>query len=324
MRPKKFSDLIGQESITQKILKHVKNREVTAWMFTGEKGSGKTSIARIMALSYQCTHAKFGSPCKACRKNASKFDIIEIDAARLRKAEELEQCMSAVDLYPKHGSNKRVYILDELQMASKEAQSMMYKTFEESPASTIFIVCTTDPDDIKEALRSRCLEYAMKSLDEAGIKALVKRILDSLGKSEEVSAFRLAEALWENGITSARLITMAVEKRLAGATDDEAAQVGMSSSFNATAVIKSIVKGEWPSVRDELAKASKEDAYAIRKVIASYLKAILLDSDDLDDRTQAVATAIQKLAFVGDKGTVLSVTSAICFELCRIFKKYSH
>ena len=322
-RPKSFGQMVGQKKLLESISNHLSSdEEVTAWMFIGETGSGKTTLARIMALSYQCEHKKFGYPCKKCRLNRYKYDIVPIPASKIRDVETLEKLISGAHDYPKHGSKKRVYILDELQEASAKAQSMLYGYFEDAPASTIWIICTTDPDRIKKALRGRCQTYRLKPLDEVGIRELVLATLNRAGKSQEISAMRLATALWEAGVTSARLVVQAVSKRIAGSSDEEAALV--ESEFDTSTVVKAVVTGDWETTRSELIKATASDARIVRNNIASYLRAMLLNSEEFDDRTQAIRDSVLELGNVNvlDDGMSLSQVVAICHKLCRKLRKY--
>lgn len=323
-RPKSFDDFVGQEKLIKEILGHLKHGKMPSknWYFIGDRGSGKTSLARVMALSYQCRHDKFGYPCKKCRKKYSSFNIREINASAVRQVEDVEKVVEGANAYPSHGSRKRVYILDEAQLLSKHSQNFLLKYIEEKPKTTLWFICTTEDKKIISTLKRRLLVYGTIPLKEEGIRELVKRIAKK--ERAEISPVKLSEALWENDVTSSGLILNAIEKKIAGASYEDAANVEQTNAFNSKALIRSLIKGDWNGARVELKNATTEDARTIRAGVSAYLKSILLDSDDLSDRTEAVARAIDKIALAhGEDSTILAVISSACFEVARKFQRHS-
>lgn len=323
-RPKAFDDMVGQEKLIDRIKGYLKKRTPRCWMFTGESGAGKTTLARIMALSFQCKHHKFGYPCKKCYKNKDSFDITEVNASKDTGKERMEKIIAGSDYYPKHGSRYRVYILDEFQKLSDGSQSMLLKCLEESPKSTIWILCTSHSEDVIKAMWRRVISLGLKPLDETGIRTLVQRTLKHTKSDQEISAMKLSEALIENGITSPGFIVKAVENRLAGNTDEEAAIVEYTSSFNPRPLTKSLIKGNWSDVRKELATATAEDARSIRASVSALLSTILIESEEMGDSTTAVSKAIHRMCEAqGENSVILASVRASCYELCKIFQKYS-
>src|SRR5258708_5704667 len=113
-RPRTFKELVGQDKLIKRIRGRLKKRTQTDWLFVGETGAGKTTVARIMAVSFQCKHQKeFGNPCKKCYKNKEFFDITEVNASQETGKEEMQKIISNADFFPKHGSKYKVFILDE-------------------------------------------------------------------------------------------------------------------------------------------------------------------------------------------------------------------
>lgn len=325
-RPKTFKELVGQDKLIHTIRGLLKKRMQNAWLFTGESGSGKTTLARIMALSFQCKHQeKFGNPCKKCRKNKYDFDIIEANASEDTGKEEMQNIIADSDIYPKHGSKYRVYILDEFQGLSKHAQKMLLKKTEESPKTCIWILGTSEPELVIKAMWRRVKSLGLEKLDEEGIKELIRRVLKFAHEpEEECSPLKLCEALIENNTTSAGFIVKAIENKLAGMSYEEAAVVEYTSSFNPRSIIRAIVKGDWNTVREELSETSKEDARAIRSSISAYLSTILTESEEMDERTEAVAKAIEKLTDAsGENSTILARVKAACFYATKIFSQNS-
>src|SRR6185503_10000650 len=134
-----------------------------AWMFIGQSGSGKTTIARILATSLNCTHNEFGDPCSLCLKNSSKFQIHEINAGDISGVDDIREIAVGSQYAPISPTRRRVYILDEAQRISSAAQNLLLKYFEEAPRTTVWIVCTTEPDKILRTLRRRCMVYTMQA-----------------------------------------------------------------------------------------------------------------------------------------------------------------
>jgi len=325
-RPRKFSQLIGQDRITSRIRESLKQRSSASWLFSGESGSGKTTLGRIMAVSFNCVHQKeFGEPCRDCYKNRFSFDYHEVNASKDSGKERMEKIIADANIYPKHGSNCKTYLLDEFQRLSDSTQDMLLKLLEDSPKTTKWILCTSEPDEVIRAIWRRVKSYGLEPLKEDDIRKLIRVVLKFTGDSEDkCSPVKLTESLLENGITSSGFVVKAIESRLSGASYEEAAVVEFSSTFNPKALLHAVLKGDWNDTRKELGSATKEDARAIRRNLAAYLSVTLIESENLDDNTGAVAKAIEKLTdAAGENSIVLARVRASCFELCRIFKKNS-
>lgn len=321
-RPKTLDSMVGLRRTASLIRNHAKKRPPKAWMFIGESGAGKTSIARILAVSLQCTHSKrFGNPCEACYKDQSQFDIIEINASDASTKEELRAVTEGWNNYPKPGSKKRVYILDEAQRMSDASQNLLLKYFEDAPKTTVWMVCTTDPQKLLPAMHRRCVVLSVPPLKEKSIRILVRRAI-AFAESD-MPGDVLCDALMEESVTSPGRIVMAVEKYLAGETPEKAVQFG--SVVDTYSVCRAMIKGDWNQVRMEMADAKPEDAVLVQVSVASYLRAILVGEAGYSDRSAATATCILRLASLGqmpDK-LKLSAVSAILYQVCKEYKKYN-
>lgn len=322
MRPKRFSEMVGQEKLLRKIRGHFASGRIPkAWMFVGEKGCGKTTIARILSVSVQCRHGEPGEPCVACWKKRRDFNITQIPAAKFNKKEELESMLESSGYVPGLGSRKRVFILDELQAASYAAKELLLEYFEDAPATTMWIANTTRPETIPATLQSRCIKYTVAGLDESSVRVLVKKAL-SLVRSKLASQ-SLVDALVEAGVTSPRLILMAVEKYVAGSSPEEAALVEVSTEFDVNAVWQCLRQGDWEKVARHIREAKPEDVRGIRNYLAKVLSNLLLDESDFSKRTQIIASGIRALATnYGDDMMALSSLSAILYDLARQFREY--
>src|SRR5665213_65939 len=168
-RPQKIKDLDSQE-VRERLLKILASDNLPhAFLLTGPKGLGKTSAARIVAKSVNCTNRKKGEaePCGKCEAclsitNGTNMDVIEIDGASNRGIDEMRDLREKIRLAPL-SSKKKVYIIDEVHMLTTEAFNALLKTLEEPPAHAIFILCTTEPQKVPATIVSRCLHVSFKS-----------------------------------------------------------------------------------------------------------------------------------------------------------------
>ena len=180
-RPTNFETVVGQETIVKTIKNEIINNKLShAYLFTGPRGTGKTSIAKIFAKTINCLDHKNGVPCEKCvictQINNKQFtDIIEIDAASNNGVDEIREIRNKVSLVPGEGKYK-VYIIDEVHMLTTGAFNALLKTLEEPPAHIIFILATTEPHKIPETILSRCQRFDFKRIADTSIVERLKCI----------------------------------------------------------------------------------------------------------------------------------------------------
>ena len=168
-RPKTFADLVGQEHVVKALRNALeKGRLHHAYLLTGTRGVGKTTIARILAKSLNCEHPKEGEPCGQCQScrdiDTGRFvDLLEIDAASNTGIDNIREVLENAQYAPTAGKYK-VYIIDEVHMLSKSAFNAMLKTLEEPPEHVKFILATTDPHKVPITVLSRCLQFVLRNL----------------------------------------------------------------------------------------------------------------------------------------------------------------
>lgn len=324
-RPKYLDDLVGQQKMVAQIRGHATSgRIVKAWLLTGATGTGKTTTARIIALSLQCEHQKiFGRPCKACRAARTSFDIYDINCAKLSTKEALEIELRGAWSAPMNGAY-RVYILDEFHKASDGAQSMSLGYLENAPDSTIFIICSTAPRKLLDTIQSRCVHYKLKELSVDDVLVLVTRLLAKV--ESELPADRLADALVEEGVTYPRLICQAVEKYLAGASPEDAATVRASEALNTRALGSALLKGDWVGVTKYLNGVQVSDIREIRLSMIAYLRAILLGEPEISERAAAVQKSLTALCNLqnAEDITISGGVAAALYTCCAFFERYKH
>ena len=185
-RPQTFAEVVGQEQTVIALQNAVKDDRLThAYIFSGPRGTGKTSIAKIMAKAVNCEQPEAGEPCNHCSScmdinNGNFMDVIEIDAASNRGIDEIRDLRERVRVMPAQGK-KKVYIIDEVHMLTTEAFNALLKTLEEPPESVLFILATTEPQKIPSTIISRCQRYNFKRLSPGQIVSRLRDAANSNG-----------------------------------------------------------------------------------------------------------------------------------------------
>ena len=199
-RPKTFADVVGQEHIITALANGLKdNRLHHAYLFSGTRGVGKTSIARLFAKGLNCVHGVTATPCGECEnckaiEQGNFIDLIEIDAASRTKVEDTRELLDNVQYKPVVGRFK-VYLIDEVHMLSRHSFNALLKTLEEPPEYVKFLLATTDPQKLPVTILSRCLQFHLKALDETQISQHLTHILTQENiPFEEPALVKLAKA----------------------------------------------------------------------------------------------------------------------------------
>lgn len=209
-RPKVFSDVYGQDHVTSTLQNEIKNNRIShAYLFTGSRGTGKTTCAKILAKAINCPNAHDGEPCNECEvclaiENGSINDVIEIDAASNRKVDDIRDLRDSTNYTPTT-AKYRVFIIDEVHMLTTEAFNALLKTLEEPPEHVVFILATTDIQKVIPTIRSRCQRFDFKRIQPETMAVRLQQVSDAEGLSLEDDAAvliaRIADGALRDGLS---------------------------------------------------------------------------------------------------------------------------
>jgi len=272
-RPRRFSELVGQEHVVRALSNALETGKVHhAFLFTGTRGVGKTTIARIFAKSLNCEQGSSAEPCgvcAACRDidDGRYVDLLEIDAASHTGVDNVRDLIDNAQYMPSRGRTK-VYLIDEVHMLSKPAFNALLKTLEEPPAHVKFLLATTDPQKLPVTVLSRCLQFNLRRLDEAQIGGQITRILEAEAIPSEPAAVgllaRAADGSLRDGLS---LLDQAIA--YTGGKLDEAAVIAMLGTVDRSqigALLAALAAGEGAALLariDELASYSPDFGHVL-------------------------------------------------------------
>lgn len=210
-RPKIFDDVLGQEHVTKTIKNQILSDNIAhAYLFTGIRGTGKTSTAKIFARAVNCTNNHDGNPCNECEScksilNETNMDVIEMDAASNNGVEDIRELRDKVKFLPVN-SKYKVYIIDEVHMLSKGAFNALLKTLEEPPEHLLFILATTEPHKIPPTILSRCQRFDLHRIKIPTIVENMRKICDEVNVDIDENALKLIAANSEGAMRDAQSI----------------------------------------------------------------------------------------------------------------------
>lgn len=207
-RPSRLGDLVGQQHVARTLLNALQSKHVAhAYIFTGPRGTGKTSAALIMSRAVNCEHPIDGEPCgecAACRRimAGASMDVLEIDAASNRGINEMRDLRDGVKYLPAQ-EKRKVYIIDEVHMLTTEAFNALLKTLEEPPEHVMFIMATTEPHKVPVTILSRCQRFDFHRIAQQQLFEHLQKLVALEGRTADDSSLRVIARRAEGGLRDA-------------------------------------------------------------------------------------------------------------------------
>ena len=259
-RPANFTEMVGQDHVLRALINALDEQRLHhAYLFTGTRGVGKTTVARIFAKSLNCETGITSKPCgtcSACTEIAEGrfIDLIEVDAASRTKVEDTRELLDNVQYAPTHGRFK-VYLIDEVHMLSGHSFNALLKTLEEPPPHVKFLLATTDPQKLPVTVLSRCLQFNLKRMPMTLIEDHLRYILQQEQTEFDDKAIRLLSHGADGSMRDAlSLLDQAIAYGAGKLNSDEVqAMLGTVSSDRTMAILKALIAGDAQSVMTEVA-----------------------------------------------------------------------
>src|SRR5208283_722216 len=285
-RPKKFAEMVGQEHVLKALGHALDSGKVHhAFLFTGTRGVGKTTVARILAKSLNCETGVSANPCgvcAACREiDEGRFvDLIEVDAASRTKVDDTRELLDNVQYAPTRGRYK-VYLIDEVHMLSNHSFNALLKTLEEPPPHIKFLLATTDPQKLPVTVLSRCLQFSLKRLSAS----LVGERLKFIAKEERLDYEPAALALLARAADGSMRDGLSLLDQLIAFSG------GALTEANARSMLGTIDRGHVMRIVEALARADGPALLAHAREMDS-------DAPDYDRALVDLAALLQRIAIV--------------------------
>jgi len=283
-RPRKFAEMVGQEHVLRALVNALDNERLHhAYLFTGTRGVGKTTVARIFAKSLNCESGVGAEPCGQCSAcveiDEGRFvDLIEVDAASRTKVEDTRELLDNVQYAPTRGRYK-VYLVDEVHMLSAHSFNALLKTLEEPPPHVKFLLATTDPQKLPATVLSRCLQFNLKRLPLPMISDHLQKLLTAEGIEHDAGALRLLARAADGSMRDAlSLLDQAI-----------AFGAGAVREAEVRSMLGSIERGQVIALLRALATA---DAAALLQVVEKFSQ----QAPDYQDLLAELLSSLQQIA----------------------------
>jgi DNA polymerase-3 subunit gamma/tau len=266
-RPKSFSELVGQDAVVRTLRAALSSgRLAHAYLFSGPRGSGKTSAAKILARCIECVHGPTPDPDNSCENclailAGTALDVIELDAASNRGIEEIRSLRESVKFAPA-SMRMKVFIVDEAHMLTREGANAFLKTLEEPPPHAVFILATTAPEALPPTILSRCQRYAFRRIPVAVMIERLRAISQAEGISIDDGALGAIAYRADGGLRDALTMLEQVAAYAGGAVDDAMVEAafGVTGRQYAQALVEAILAGDASAALRSVAEASDAGA----------------------------------------------------------------
>ena len=304
-RPRTFDDVVGQEHITETLKQQVAGDRLShAYLFTGTRGTGKTTCAKILARAVNCQQPENGNPCNKCPaclgiENGSILDVLELDAASNNGVDQVRALRDEA-VYTPAAVRKRVYIVDEVHMLSTPAFNALLKILEEPPAHLMFILATTELHKVPATIRSRCQQFAFKRILPGQIAQRLGYVAQEEGIDLTADGAALLARLADGGLRDALSLLDQCSGGRAKVDEKEILDVlGLAGNLETAALMDQIARRDTAAALDTLARL-----YAGGKDVASVLGELSALARDLLLRKTAPQGGASLLTGGYDEGTM--------------------
>ncbi|MBZ2191942.1 DNA polymerase III subunit gamma/tau [Pseudoalteromonas arctica] len=265
-RPQTFHELVGQSHVKQALVNALtQNRLHHAYLFTGTRGVGKTTIARIFAKSLNCDEGISANPCGQCSScldiEAGRYiDLLEIDAASRTKVEDTREILDNVQYAPTRGRYK-VYLIDEVHMLSKHSFNALLKTLEEPPEHVKFLLATTDPQKLPVTILSRCLQFNLNALSQSEIKTQLEHVLTQEQLSFDTDALSIISKAADGSMRDALSLTDQAIAQTNGDINNQAVQtmLGLMDTHYSQSLLAALLAQDGAALMDEIAQVASRN-----------------------------------------------------------------
>ena len=283
-RPRTFDDVVGQGHITETLKRQVQSgRQSHAYLFTGTRGTGKTTCAKLLARAVNCEHPVNGNPCNqcpACRgiENGSVLDVLELDAASNNRVDDIRAILDEA-VYTPAAVKKRVYIVDEVHMLSTQAFNALLQILEEPPAHLMFILATTEIHKVPATIKSRCQQFSFKRIHGEDISSRLRYVAEQEGIDLTEEGAALIARLADGGMRDAlSLLDQCVGS--GGTVDEERvfSALGLAGNLETAALLEDIAAGDGAAALGRLGRlyAGGKEMSALVSELAALVRDLLV------------------------------------------------
>jgi DNA polymerase-3 subunit gamma/tau len=319
-RSQTLAELVGQPHVTQTILNALKSGNIShAYLFCGPRGTGKTSTARILAKAVNCLNNGKGEPCNECEMCRAitedrAMDVIEIDAASNRGIDDIRDLREKVNYAPTQ-ARRKVYIIDEFHMLSKDASNALLKTLEEPPPHVIFVLATTEAHKVLPTILSRCQHFDFHRLSRTDVVAKLSLVCTAEKIDIDPQSLQLIARASTGSLRDA--YNLLEQLTTYYGNDVKYAQVqamlGITGDARAKEILKHIVNQDISAGMATLVNVSNDglDLHQFNRELVEYLRALLLIKTGAGESVDLTSDDVAELKELSDKATLPGILNAI-------------